>query len=220
MPGTVREVHQEVRIDLTDAPTLTNTIGRTRIPRGLRITYGARTDITRIDLVIEWEADAELWPPAPAHPATKEHPMSPTRIQRRRTKGWHAPDGAVYVGRGTRWGNPYRLGDTQVRMPGIDGSEWQHEGRLGKTSGQRHAFVHPDRSMTWHLVQDATAEQVVELYRRWLADRPELAAAARDELAGRDLMCWCPLPEPGQPDHCHAAVLISLANAPAAPVAR
>jgi hypothetical protein len=64
MPGTVREVHQEVRIDLTDAPTLTNTIGRTRIPRGLRITYGARTDITRIDLVIEWEADAELWPPA------------------------------------------------------------------------------------------------------------------------------------------------------------
>lgn len=27
------------------------------------------------------------------------------RIQRKRTKGWRMPDGAVYVGRPTRWGN-------------------------------------------------------------------------------------------------------------------
>lgn len=32
---------------------------------------------------------------------------SPKRIQRKRTKGWRMPDGAVYVGRGTKWGNPY-----------------------------------------------------------------------------------------------------------------
>jgi hypothetical protein len=30
------------------------------------------------------------------------------RIQRRRTKGWRMPPGAVYVGRPTRWGNPFR----------------------------------------------------------------------------------------------------------------
>lgn len=136
---------------------------------------------------------------------------TPRRIQRRRTKGWRAPAGAVYVGRGTRWGNPYRLGQTQVRMPGIDGSKWQHEGRLGKTSGQRHAFVHPNGTITWHLVQDATPEQVIDLYRRWLTGKPELVAAAREQLAGRDLMCWCPLPEPGEPDHCHATVLLSIA---------
>ena len=29
------------------------------------------------------------------------------RIQRRRTKGWRMPEGAVYVGRGSKWGNPY-----------------------------------------------------------------------------------------------------------------
>ena len=58
----------------------------------------------------------------------------PRRLQRKRIKGWRAPDGAVYVGRGSRWGNPYRLGYTQVRIPGIDGSEWQHEGRSGKPS--------------------------------------------------------------------------------------
>lgn len=29
------------------------------------------------------------------------------RIQRKRVKGWRMPEGAKYVGRPTRWGNPY-----------------------------------------------------------------------------------------------------------------
>lgn len=35
----------------------------------------------------------------------------PKRIQRKRTKGWKAPACAVYVGRGTVWGNEYKAGD-------------------------------------------------------------------------------------------------------------
>lgn len=31
----------------------------------------------------------------------------PQRIQRRRLKGWKKPDGAIYVGRGSRWGNNF-----------------------------------------------------------------------------------------------------------------
>lgn len=31
----------------------------------------------------------------------------PVRIQRRRTKGWRMPENTVYVGRPTRWGNPW-----------------------------------------------------------------------------------------------------------------
>jgi hypothetical protein len=27
-------------------------------------------------------------------------------------------------------------------------------------------------------------------------------------LRGKNLACWCPLPEPGKPDVCHAAVLL------------
>ncbi|MFF3643420.1 DUF4326 domain-containing protein [Streptomyces sp. NPDC002564] len=127
----------------------------------------------------------------------------PTRIQRRRTKGWRKPARAVYVGRGSKWGNPC----TQVRYPALDGSEWEREGRLGKTSGQRHAFVHPDTTITSHLVQNATREQAVAMFRDWIADRPSLVEAARTELAGRDLMCWCPLDEP-----CHADVLLAVAN--------
>lgn len=34
----------------------------------------------------------------------------PRRIQRRRTKGWRMPENTVYVGRPTRWGNPYVVG--------------------------------------------------------------------------------------------------------------
>lgn len=33
--------------------------------------------------------------------------MTPQRIQRKRTKGWRMPEGAVYVGRPTMWGNPF-----------------------------------------------------------------------------------------------------------------
>ena len=35
----------------------------------------------------------------------------PKRIQRRRTKGWRMPAGAVYVGRPTKWGNPFAIGE-------------------------------------------------------------------------------------------------------------
>lgn len=44
----------------------------------------------------------------------------PKRIQRKRTKGWRIPKGAVYVGRPTRWGNPYRL--TDYRFAHADGT--------------------------------------------------------------------------------------------------
>lgn len=33
----------------------------------------------------------------------------PERIQRKRVKGWRMPLGAVYVGRGADWGNPFRV---------------------------------------------------------------------------------------------------------------
>lgn len=35
---------------------------------------------------------------------------APRRIQRSRAKGWKMPANTVYVGRPTRWGNPFRVG--------------------------------------------------------------------------------------------------------------
>ena len=34
----------------------------------------------------------------------------PKRIKRERRLGWRMPEGAVYVGRPTKWGNPIRVG--------------------------------------------------------------------------------------------------------------
>lgn len=36
--------------------------------------------------------------------------MTPVRIQRKRTKGWRMPENTIYVGRPTKWGNPFRIG--------------------------------------------------------------------------------------------------------------
>jgi Domain of unknown function (DUF4326) len=33
----------------------------------------------------------------------------PSRIQRRRSRGWRQPINAVYVGRPTKWGNPCKV---------------------------------------------------------------------------------------------------------------
>ena len=39
----------------------------------------------------------------------------PVRIQRRRTKGWRMPEGAVYVGRPTKWGSQFYIGGSLTR---------------------------------------------------------------------------------------------------------
>lgn len=36
----------------------------------------------------------------------------PYRVQRLRSKGWRMPENTVYVGRGSKWGNPHRIGSS------------------------------------------------------------------------------------------------------------
>jgi hypothetical protein len=110
----------------------------------------------------------------------------PKRIQRQRTKGWRMPDGAVYVGRPSRWGNPFRVGDLcPVAWTWRDGC-WRVE-PLGS-----------DRV--------ASAGQAVDRFAA-VARQPDYVAAVRRELAGKDLACWCPLDSP-----CHADVLLEVAS--------
>jgi hypothetical protein len=55
--------------------------------------------------------------------------------------------------------------------------------------------------------KDGTREEVIEKYREYLDERPELKERAKKELRGRNLKCWCaPLP-------CHGDVLLEVANA-------
>ena len=52
--------------------------------------------------------------------------ITPKRIQRQRTKGWKMPEGAVYVGRPTKWGNPFAFKDAPDLSPETDAivREW------------------------------------------------------------------------------------------------
>ena len=70
----------------------------------------------------------------------------PKRVQMRRTKGWRKPESAVSVARGTKWGNPFKVGYAQVRMPPVTFLEkdWEYEGRCTKVSGEQNAYYHSD----------------------------------------------------------------------------
>ena len=117
----------------------------------------------------------------------------PKRIQRQRTRGWRLPEGAVVVSRPSKWGNPFKVGEKITR----DSPLWPYIAGTVPGGAQGMTSLTP-----------LMAEQVVAAYQDWLIEQPHLMLNL-DELAGRDLACWCPIPEPGEPDHCHAAVLLA-----------
>lgn len=133
--------------------------------------------------------------------------MSPQRIQRKRTKGWRMPDGAIYVGRPSKWGNPFEVyrctccGHWDVRDENGVGYLVDHDvAKRFRVQPDDHQFA---------------VRQAVGLFRAlYLGGRvpPERSAAnIISELRGHDLACWCPLDQP-----CHADVLLQLANGSAA----
>lgn len=75
-----------------------------------------------------------------------------------------APPDAVYIGRGSKWGNPFVIG------------------------------------------QDGNREEVIAKYAAWIYNQPALMAAAKAELWGRDLVCFC------KPQRCHGDILLEIAN--------
>lgn len=109
--------------------------------------------------------------------------MSPQRIQRKRTKGWRMPEGAVYVGRGSRWGNPFPIGSTG----------WIPVDSTGVWSKDPH--------------EPLTREQAVQCFRYTTEFTAREHPGFYEVLRGKTLACWCPLDKP-----CHADVLLEVAN--------
>lgn len=120
----------------------------------------------------------------------------PVRVQRKRTKGWKMPTNTVYVGRGTKWGNPYKVVENMV---------YEKDG-------------------AWELKVNCANEEeakktCLELYTNYLlpykhGDDLDLFFFSNSmyeliklELKGKNLACFCPLSEP-----CHADILLRLAN--------
>lgn len=74
-------------------------------------------------------------------------------------------------------------------------------------------------------VKEHGHDRAVSLHRAWLTgrsigkglsvellDRRKAVLEALPALRGKNLACWCLLPERGEPDNCHAALLLELAN--------
>lgn len=103
------------------------------------------------------------------------------RIQRK--FGQMNPGNTAYVGNGSGWANPFKAGETKI-LRADDGSR---------------------------IICSPSDEQDAVEHFRWFMGQGERVQAATSHLAGKDLMCWCPLDQP-----CHADVLLELANGKAA----
>jgi len=117
----------------------------------------------------------------------------PTRIQRKRTKGWRMPPDTIYVGRPTIWGNPIAVTSS------CSAKEAKRTyRRLLKTYSQAQIM----RAMKYADTGDAAPLHGIGMivWRHTLLKR-------LPELRGKNLACWCPLDQP-----CHADVLLELAN--------
>lgn len=95
---------------------------------------------------------------------------NPQRIQRKRTKGWRMPENTVYVGRGSRWGNPHRVGD----------------------------IIH-DR-IEEHRTWEKRAITATNANAMFAEDMRPRHAEIRAHLVGKNLACWCALDQPCHAD--------------------
>lgn len=100
--------------------------------------------------------------------------MTPKRIQRKRTKGWRMPENAVYVGRPTKWGNPFEVNSKPCSCRSVGECD--------------HIFM--------------TTQEAVEMYEKQFSDLKKNGRlfVALGELRGKDLACWCPLDQPCHAD--------------------
>ncbi|RSN12834.1 hypothetical protein DMB42_11695 [Nonomuraea sp. WAC 01424] len=122
----------------------------------------------------------------------------PKRIQRRRTKGFRLPEGAVCVDRSTRWGNPIRITPERSerdgrRMYRVHGSPMDHHGGPSYIDIETARYF-AAKFFKWDLLNG-----------RYGNAYPSLEEIRR-ELAGKDLACWCP------EGPCHADVLLEIAD--------
>ena len=119
----------------------------------------------------------------------------PKRIQRKRVKGWKMPPNTVSVTRPGRWGNPF-----DARLLGVDLA-------IEMFRDQMSGFFDPGKlshltDQQFRMVNDAR-----QAWAKRLNYGVEYRIAARTELSGKNLACFCALGSP-----CHADVLLELAN--------
>lgn len=113
--------------------------------------------------------------------------MKPQRIQLSRAKGWRKPQNTVVVSRPSKWGNPFKLSNYASQKS--DGKSVASDAQAREVAAREFA-----NALAVGGVLPFTKEDVVR------------------ELRGKNLACWCPLSRSGEPERCHADVLLRIAN--------
>lgn len=90
----------------------------------------------------------------------------PERIQLKRTKGWRMPENTVKVARPSKWGNPFKIGATDVQIGTM-------------------VFFGP-----------VTRQDAVTFYKAGADTLRKQQPDYFEELRGKNLACFCPLDEP------------------------
>ena len=117
----------------------------------------------------------------------------PARIKRERLPGWTLagattnPLGAQIVDRTSRYGNPFVIG--------VDADDAEHATDLYRE------WLETNSPAVYNPYGGADYFDRMNTRRDWIL-------VHMHELAGKDLACFCDLPEPGRPDPCHGAFLI------------
>lgn len=114
------------------------------------------------------------------------------RIQRQRVKGFRMPKGAVYVGRPSKWGNPF--------VADVDGQN-SHDYFHVLSAGLAVQMFRKTIETGWSSIP-AFKWPKGKIPAHWTTIED-----VKRELRGKDLACWCPLDQP-----CHADVLLEIAN--------
>mgnify|MGYP001584844921 CR=1 FL=1 len=112
----------------------------------------------------------------------RKEDMKPIRIQRKRTKGWKMPENTIYVGRPSKWGNPFLVGVAHLD----DKNKWIPRSKIEAYLCFKEWFN-----------------------RLWINRMNNLMESKYPikELKYKNLCCWCRLNQP-----CHADVLLEIAN--------
>lgn len=112
----------------------------------------------------------------------------PTRVQRKRTKGFKLPENTVCVDRTTKWGNPFKVVEEDGRYHVKD--------REGNYWGERP-----------YMSEIFAIGVAIDLYKNWLEGQILIKKLDPQELRGKNLACFCSLDKP-----CHAGYLLEIAN--------
>lgn len=157
---------------------------------------------------------------------------APRRIQRQRAKGWRAPERAIYVGRPSRWGNPFSVDGGWITWAAVAaGYTGNADGRRAAALAFHRAWLLREPVTLGPLANDDTGGAIEftsgrivtmgeaarsiaagvanDVYTAPALSEPPDRASIVASLRGRDLLCWCPLTVA-----CHADVLLEIANGP------